>query len=374
VGRHALTDVLSVADGDLVAPSGARYRVLYLGGSSRQMTLSVLRRIAELARAGATIVGARPVGSPSLTDDPEQMVALVSELWSGEAMTRVGSGRVVESEDLEAALSQLGVAPDFTYEKQQSDSEILFVHRRLESGDLYFVNNRRDRKEAFEARFRVTGKAPRIWRADTGGIEPVSYRTDGEHTVIPLEMEAEESFFVAFLEPAATSSATVERPKLVPIVELAGPFTVELEPGRGAPASVRLQSLRSLSEHDDPGVRFFSGVSTYSTTFELPAGGVAGGPIVLDLGAVGDLAEVTVNGRVIGTVWHAPYRIAIASAVSAGKNSIQVRVANLWVNRLIGDAQAGAEKIAFTTIPTFRADAPLRPSGLIGPVRILGER
>jgi hypothetical protein len=288
-------------------------------------------------------------------------------------MTRVGAGRVLQSDDLEAALARIGIAPDFTYEKQQSDSEILFVHRRLEAGDLYFVNNRRDRKEAFDARFRVTGKTPRIWRADTGGIEPVSYRTDGEHTVIPLEMEAEESFFVAFLEPAAATSAEVERPKLVPIVEPAGPFTVELEPGRGAPASVRLESLRSLSEHDDPGVRYFSGVSTYTTTFELPVGVDAGGPLLLDLGAVGDLAEVTVNGQEIGTVWHAPYRIDIAAAVSPGENSIQVRVANLWANRLIGDAQPGAEKIAFTTIPTFLADAPLRPSGLIGPVRILGK-
>jgi hypothetical protein len=137
---------------------------------------------------------------------------------------------------------------------------------------------------------------------------------------------------------------------------------------------VRLDSLRSLSEHDDLGVRYFSGVSTYTTTFELPAGVKSGGPLLLDLGAVGDLAEVTVNGKVIGTVWHAPYRIDIAAAVTPGENSIQVRVANLWVNRLIGDAQPGARKIAFTTIPTFRADAPLRPSGLIGPVRILGER
>jgi hypothetical protein len=280
---------------------------------------------------------------------------------------------VLGSNDLEAALAQLGIAPDFTYAKQQSDSEILFVHRRLESGDIYFVDNRRDRKEAFEGRFRVTGKIPRIWRADTGGIEPVSYRTDGEHTVIPLEMEAEESFFVAFLEPSAAESITLERPNLTPIVELAGPFTVELEPGRGAPASVRLDSLHSLSEHDDPGVRYFSGVSTYTTTFELPAGIDAGGPLLLDLGAVGDLAEVTVNGQVIGTVWHAPYRIDIAAAVSAGENVVRMRVANLWVNRLIGDAQPGAEKIAFTTIPTFRADAPLRPSGLIGPVRILGK-
>jgi hypothetical protein len=90
----------------------------------------------------------------------------------------------------------------------------------------------------------------------------------------------------------------------------------------------------------------------------------------LDLGKVGDLAEVWVNGRQVGTVWHAPYRIDIGSAVKPGSNELEVRVANVWVNRLIGDAQPGATKITFTAAPTYKPDAPLRPSGLIGPVTL----
>jgi len=371
VNPHALLDVLKVGGGKLVAPSGASYRVLYLGGTSHKMTLPVLRRIAELAEGGAAIVGQAPTASPSLNDDPAEYAALVKKLWSGQPVTETGRGRVIAGKDVEAALARIGVAPDFTYAKPQADSEVLFVHRRLDNGDVYFVNNRRNRTEKIEARFRVTGKAPEIWRADTGSAEPVSYRVDGEHTVVPLEMAAEDSFFVVFRKPATAQSATVTKPAYAPVGELSGTWDVAFQDGRGAPAAIKLTSLGSLSEQADPGVKYFSGISTYTRSFTLPEGVKSGGPVLLDLGEVGDLAEVKVNGRSVGTVWHAPYRIDIGQTVKRGTNTLEVKVANRWVNRLIGDAQPGAEKAAFTTIPTYQASAPLRPSGLIGPVRLL---
>jgi (4-O-methyl)-D-glucuronate---lignin esterase len=118
-------------------------------------------------------------------------------------------------------------------------------------------------------------------------------------------------------------------------------------------------------------VKYFSGVATYRTTFELPSRLSAGAPLLIDLGQVGDLAEVRINGKVMGTVWHAPYRLDIASALKRGQNQLEVRVADLWVNRLIGDAQPGANKTTWTASPAYRADAPLRPSGLIGPVQLM---
>ena len=97
-------------------------------------------------------------------------------------------------------------------------------------------------------------------------------------------------------------------------------------------------------------------------------------PLWLDLGEVRELAEVRVNGSPAGAVWHAPYRLDIGGVARPGRNRLEVRVANLWVNRLIGDAQPGATKITWTALPSYRADAPLRRSGLIGPVRLLGQR
>jgi hypothetical protein len=73
---------------------------------------------------------------------------------------------------------------------------------------------------------------------------------------------------------------------------------------------------------------------------------------------------------VIGTVWQAPYAIDIGPALKKGKNRIEIKVANRWINRLIGDAQPGVEKLTWTALPTYTAEAPLRPSGLVGPVTL----
>jgi hypothetical protein len=80
---------------------------------------------------------------------------------------------------------------------------------------------------------------------------------------------------------------------------------------------------------------------------------------------------VKVNGQLVGTAWHAPYRIDVGSAVKPGNDQLEIRVANLWVNRLIGDAQPGAQQLTCTLMPTYRADALLWTAGLIGPVRLL---
>ena len=115
-------------------------------------------------------------------------------------------------------------------------------------------------------------------------------------------------------------------------------------------------------------MKYFSGVGTYSKTFTMPAF-QPGRHYTLDLGDVRELADVTLNGKPLGIVWTTPYKLDITKALKPGENVLKVKVANLWVNRLIGDAQPGVKKkYTFTTIPTYRPDAPLRESGLLGPV------
>ena len=373
VDAGALANQLSVDGSELVARSGARYRVLYLGGTSSKMTLPVLTRIAALVDAGATVIGDAPTGTPSLADDPAAFQAIVRRLWAGGAMTQVGSGRVVAGHDINAALRQLGITPDFDY-KPQPGSAVGFVHRLLDSGDLYFVSNRHPRAETIEARFRVIGRVPELWHAETGQVTPVSYRIEGAQTVVPLALEAGDAVFVVFREATTVTAKTFVPPVSRGVATLAGPWTVSFQSGRGAPATTTLATLAPLETSADPRIRYFSGVATYSSNFTLPAGTRPGGALAIDLGRVGDIAEVRVNGIPVGTTWHAPYRVEIGAAVRPGKNSIEVRVANLWVNRLIGDAQPGATKITWTPLPTYRADAPLRPSGLIGPVTVEERR
>ena len=135
-----------------------------------------------------------------------------------------------------------------------------------------------------------------------------------------------------------------------------------------------MPTLAPLESNTDAGVRYFSGEATYSSRFTLPKGVKPGAPLWIDLGKIGDVAEVRVNGQSAGTTWFAPYRLDIGKLVKPGNNGLEINVANLWVNRLIGDQQPGAQKMTFTAAPTYRPDAPLRPSGLIGPVQLLSDR
>jgi hypothetical protein len=140
VNYDALTE-LSVENGAVMSKGGARYRVLYLGGSSRRMSLAALRRLAALVEAGATVVGLAPSGSPSLDDDAPEYQRLINQLWGAPGVAHPGSGQVFAESDVEKTLGVIGVKPDFTYAKPAADSEILFTHRRLDDGDIYFVSN-----------------------------------------------------------------------------------------------------------------------------------------------------------------------------------------------------------------------------------------
>jgi hypothetical protein len=347
---------------------------LYLGGSSSRMTLPVLRRLASLVEAGATVVGAAPKQSPSLKDDANEFRSIAQRLWGSASTTTVGKGKVIAGSDVEGALRSLGVAPDFSIDKAGSNTEVLFVHRRIADGDAYFLSNAQNRAENIDARFRVAGKKAEIWRAESGTAQPVSYRIDGTTTVVPLEMLPNDSFFVVFRAPVKGTGENVRKITWSPVSKIDGAWDVAFQPGRAAPEKTRLASLASFHTNADPAIKYFSGTATYRRTFTLPSTVKPGSSVMLDLGQVGDVAEVLVNGQAVGFAWKAPYRVDVSKAVRAGNNDLEVRVVNLWVNRLIGDAQPGANKITFTTLPTYRPDAPLRPSGLIGPVTVLAPQ
>jgi hypothetical protein len=153
---------------------------------------------------------------------------------------------------------------------------------------------------------------------------------------------------------------------------LAGPWNIDFQPNRGAPAGITEGTLRSWSDNPNQDVRYFSGVAVYTKSFTLARRGrKLGTHLTLDLGDLREVAEVTLNGHPIGILWNPPFVLDITDAVQSGENRLQVKIANLWVNRLIGDAQPDVTtKYTFTTIPTYEAKAPLRISGLLGPVTI----
>jgi len=371
VNADALLHVLANQGDDLATPGGARYRALYLGGSSRHMSLTVLETIAALVDHGARVIGHPPLGDPGLAGaDAARYAALVAKLWPlGDVpgtIVSVGAGRVVVAADAERGLAMLGVAPDFS----AGAADIGFVHRHWADGDDWFVVNRQQTAQTIEAHFRVTGKVPEVWHAETGQSEPVSYRVVGGETIVPLALDGEGSVHVVFRKPTTRNMAVWAAPHLATAGRLDGAWSVAFEPGRGAPASATLPALAPLQTNRDFGIAHFAGVATYAHDLIAPGIWHPGDPLWLNLGDVREMAQVTVNGQVIGTVWHPPYRIDVGSALHRGTNTLSVRVATLWVNRLIGDAVPGATKVAWTALPTYRADAPLRPAGLIGPVTL----
>ena len=97
----------------------------------------------------------------------------------------------------------------------------------------------------------------------------------------------------------------------------------------------------------------------------------SGSRIFLDLGGVRNLAEVRLNGKGLGTVWTAPWRVDITAAAKPAENILEISVTNLWPNRLIGDAALPAEQRRTKTNIEFKKDQPLLESGLLGPVRIM---
>jgi hypothetical protein len=197
---------------------------------------------------------------------------------------------------------------------------------------------------------------------------------EGDTTVVPLELAAQDSFFVVFREAAKQPTAVVPKHAVKTVAEITTPWEVAFQAGRGAPAGATFATLQGFEQNADAGIRYFSGMANYRTTFVAPKGVKRGATLWLDLGRVGDVAEVLVNGKVVGTAWKAPYRLEIGGALQRGTNQLEVRVANLWVNRLIGDALPGATKVAAAIAPTYLPTAPLRPSGLMGPVRLLEVR
>ena len=374
VNADALTRLLAVTDGRITTPSGMSYRVLALDPRSVHMSMPVLRKIRDMVNAGAVVVGAKPTDSPSQSDDQAEFHAIADQVWgSGDGEHAYGKGKVYGSQTLAQALAALRVATDFDYAKPRSDSNLLFVHRSLPAGEVYWVDNRNNRVETVDATFRIQGKAAELWHADTGEIESASYSIAGGRTTVPLHLDPYEAVFVVFRKPAAGSSRALPMPAETQVATLAGSWDVSFDPDRGEPAKITFDGLSSWSESADPGLKYFSGTGAYAKTVQAPAAWFKpGARLWLDLGDVKNLAQVSVNGVSLGILWKTPFRVDVTGALKPGANTLVVKVTNLWVNRLIGDQQPDvAKKYTYTAQQFYQATSPLLPSGLLGPVQIV---
>lgn len=362
INADALINKLTVKDGRLVIPGGGSYAVLVLDSNALRMSLPVLRKLHALAKAGATLAGIQPKYPAGLKDAVPEFDQLVKETWAGQS-----------NNNTEAVLNKLA-SPDFSYDAA-SGATLLFVHRRLADREIYWVNNRNARKEQLKVNFRVTGKIPMLWHPETAAVERLSFVIANGVTSVDLPLEANDAVFVIFKEKATVNAYSIPARNEQLVASLDGPWKVRFQEKRGAPAETVFKSLSSFTDNSDPGIKYFSGTAVYQNNVSVSANEFAAGKEWwLDLGEVKNLAEVLVNGRSAGIVWKQPFRVNISGSLKSGDNTIEVRVTNLWVNRLIGDAQPGVtKKITYTTMPFYTASSKLLPAGLLGPVRLLSN-
>ena len=387
--EETLVAKAAVRDGRVFLPGGASYRVLAMGNRGN-ISLAALRKIRELAMAGAIVVGGRPDRTTGLTKgviDDSEVKQIAGSLWGAcEAGGHAaGRGRVFCGDAARPVLEALHGQPDFEY-AAKAGSRFDYTHRRAEGSDIYFVRSDQAEPAAVQVTLRTAGRAPELWHADSGEIDRqprYSESRDGR-LVVPLALEPYGSVMVV-VRPGRSSTNFVPLPKegrlLLPDAPkefdrlVSGEWTVHFPAGWGAPAAAVLPELASWTANQNAGIRYFSGTAIYSKEIEIPAEMLrSGSRLWLDLGDVRELAQVRLNGQMAGIAWKRPFRVALGSVAHAGVNRLEIAVANLWPNRIIGDQSLPPERrFTHTNIAKFKADSPLLPSGLLGPVRLVAE-
>lgn len=360
VNADALLNLLQVSpDGRLTTPSGQSYRVLVLDANAARMSLPVLRRLAAFAEKGVLICGTAPASPLSMKDNGKEYSRLLSRLRS----------KAYFSEDLSKVLSDNALFPDvlFSGSLPQGPAAPRYVHRSLGEKQIYWISNPANAEVYLKASLRVSGLRPMSYDPETGDVSPVTYMVSDGRTEVSLDMAPHGAVFIVFEEPETETSFTLPRLSETPLEVEFTPWKVSFEAGRGAPESIVIDTLKSLTEMEDSGVKYFSGKAVYRSSFTL---GKTDGGIVINLGDIKNIASLEINGQTVATLWKAPFKADITSYVHEGQNDIEVTVVNLWRNRLIGDVSGVGEPVTFTTLPFYTPDAPLFPSGLIGPVKI----
>ncbi|TNF42872.1 MAG: glycosyl hydrolase, partial [Bacteroidetes bacterium] len=394
-----LMDWATVENGKIVFPGATSYEILVLP-NFETMTPELLKKITSLVEQGAKIIGIPPLKSPSLVNYPEcdmELKNLAEKLWgeqenaetkmtspnlpivkaaaktSGSEKTNtdlkspVGGFRGSENKQVNTLhvrnfgkgtiyrggilntdslyptyqavtgiLAKLNIAEDF----KSDNNTIRFGHRKTDDRDIYFVANRTNNFQKTACTFRATGE-PEIWMGTTGETRKIAnYSVENGLTTIPMEFFPHESFFITFSGKATKSGASQKVsnfPAFEEVIEIEGTWNVSFNPKFGGPENIQFESLMDWTAHEMRGIQYYSGIASYKKTFEI--GELTKNSYYIDLGVVNDIARVKLNGKDVGVIWCAPWRIDVSNALKEGENNLEIEVANRWINRLLGDRQ-----------------------------------
>jgi hypothetical protein len=437
VNSDVILNRMSVKDGRIILPDGMSYRVLVLP-DKKELPLEVLQKLEKMVSEGATVIGPKPAEVPGFGDfenKTKNLVELADKMWGAcdglsVKENKYGKGRVIWGYTPEEWLKKTGVGPDFISVNPDVAGSFDFIHRETTSSHIYFISNKTSENLVTECTFRVQNAVPQIWDPENGSTkEQFVYRVENDRIALPVALPPGGSTFVVFKKGYSKSglnslasekaaaidnlpvesaiavnkkSAVIEcwqngkyiltggngRQKEVVVDNIAAPVKIEgewnvaFDPAWGAPEKVVFPELISWTEHENQGIKYYSGQGTYTKTITVQEDWIGEGKnIYLDLGKVGEVAEVYVNGKSAGIVWKPPFRADITKLVKSGENDLKVEVFNLWINRLTGDA--GLPENERLTKTNIRSDGGswlknytewhVEPAGLFGPVRLLSS-
>jgi hypothetical protein len=417
-----LIENASVKDNSIIFPGGASYRILVLP-NVLTMTPELISKIGSLVNDGATIMGIPPLKSPSLSGYPDcdkkvkemaETIWAVSEKPVGQTHRQYGKGNIYWDGELSAILpasSDLfdaaklypvyeqtaellkdnGIKPDFI----SSSGDLRYTHRMLDDREIYFISNKTESTVSNTCSFRDGTFNAEIWDAVTGEIHRIESFIDEKGTLsVKIKFDPYQSFFVVFYHSSKNGE---ENTPALPIFSnmnvlkrIYGPWNVTFDTIWGGPGTIVSDSLFDWSEHPAEAIRYYSGIAVYHKYFDMTENKSERSEVYLDLGTVRNIARVRLNGKDMGTVWTAPWHVNITKAIKSKGNYLEIEVANLWINRLIGDESEpwdgvvdgkwpewllngkprGSKRITFTTHRFYKKNDPLMESGLMGPVNI----
>lgn len=411
-----LIERAEVENGKIVFLGASTYEIMVLP-NFKTMTPELLRKINSLVEKGAKIIGVPPIKSPSLVNYPNcdnEVLSLSKKLWGTlkipDTVKEVsyGQGKIYWGGNLskydsetdlyptyEASvdlLTKLNISEDFS----SNNNTIRYGHRKTADRDIYFIANRTDSFQTTECNFRANGN-PEIWITTSGETRKIAnFSVSKGITSIPLEFYPYQSFFITFhgdrKNKSSSNKSETNFIRLKKIKTLNGSWNVSFDEKMGGPKEIIFDTLQDWTDNEMRGIKYYSGIAIYTKTFNLPDLNTKNTQLFLDLGEVNDIARVKLNGKDLGVVWCAPWRIDISEVIKEGDNYLEIEVANRWINRLLGDQQepdANVRKVkfdngllggqeyttgryTFTTkqaMGRFNFKEPL-PSGLIGPVTI----
>jgi hypothetical protein len=407
INTEILLRDLNVEEGKLTLPGGAQFNVLSLENES-EINPAVLQKLRELVANGAVVIGGKPlrVQQNPAHPVPSGTGEAIDKLWA--TSDSPVKGKVVSGISPLRMLEALGIGADFRGPENKS-SGLDYVHYAKAGVDFYLIQNTLNASISHDLDFRQRDKKVELWDPVTGDIlDAPIYRSEKNYTRIPITLPPYGSMFVVFRNGLGTPSFTsvgktgANVPEIsytkqgivflqegkyellhdgktttvdnrVSKKNITGPWEVSFPARWGAPENATFENLISWTESPDAGIQYFSGIATYSKTFDCDGLPGSGDRVFIDLGDLEKVGDVWLNDEHLGIAWSKPYRFDVTEVLRNGENKLRIEIANTWSNRLTGDA-IRKEKYTSTNITLQQklpwAEVPLLRSGLFGPVTI----